>query len=667
MQALADKILVLGIDGMDPRVTQKYLAEGKMPSLQKFVDLGAQREDLSMLGAHPTLTPPMWTTMATGAYPITHGITCFNRQSKDHFGQIGYNFDSRNCLAEPLWNVFAEAGKKTLVWHWPGSSWPPTSDNPNLYVVDGTQPAAVNNFATVDTEFILLADEKIDQILIKERAATDTNIPCVVNDLETSQYELDTSLGDSCHVLLTEEDGEGIVSVMPFDLALSPIKPAAGWTQAPDGAKEFTLLFSSGLLRRLGLVLQNDQGVYDRVALYHSKKDAEPYAILRNNVFEQNIIDEAIKNDLHYEVNRNMRLIELAEDGSHVKIWVSPAMNIHDDSHFHPNTLFHDIIEHVGYPQPFSFLGGSDKVLINDCTGANWGVTAKWTADCLNYLIAEKDMEVIFSHFHNIDLQGHMIVKYLKDKNLPGAKLTEAEYQQLFENVYLQTDAYIGEFLHLLDKGWTVLIVSDHGQVCPEYSHELLGDPTGINVPIMRELGFTAIKQDSDGNDLHEIDWANTRAIAVRANHIYVNLKGRDENGIVDPADKYDLEEEIITALYGYKNKETGKRIIALALRNKDAVLMGMGGPECGDILYYTSEGYTMDHGDCISTVEGYADTSVAPIFIAAGPGLKKGYRTTRIIREVDLAPTIAVLGGVRMPNECEGAPVYQIFDWPQA
>ena len=131
-----------------------------------------------------------------------------------------------------------------------------------------------------------------------------------------------------------------------------------------------------------------------------------------------------------------------------------------------------------------------------------------------------------------------MIVKYLKDKNLPGAKLTEAEYQQLFENVYLQTDAYIGEFVHLLDKGWTVLIVSDHGQVCPEYNHELLGDPTGINVAIMRELGYTAIKQDSDGNDLHEIDWTKTRAIAVRANHIYINLKGRDENGIVDPADK---------------------------------------------------------------------------------------------------------------------------------
>ena len=67
MQALSEKILVLGIDGMDPRVTQKFLAEGKMPNLQKFVTLGAQREDLAMLGAHPTLTPPMWTTLATGA------------------------------------------------------------------------------------------------------------------------------------------------------------------------------------------------------------------------------------------------------------------------------------------------------------------------------------------------------------------------------------------------------------------------------------------------------------------------------------------------------------------------------------------------------------------------------------------------------------------------
>ena len=94
----------------------------------------------------------------------------------------------------------------------------------------------------------------------------------------------------------------------------------------------------------------------------------------------------------------------------------------------------------------------------------------------------------------------------------------------------------------------------------------------------------------------------------TRSNSIYINLKGRDPYGIVDPADKYELEEQIITDLYGYN------------------------------------------------------DTSLSPIFLAAGPGIKENYRTDRYIREVDLAPTAAVLLGVDMPADCEGAPAYQIF-----
>ena len=39
--------------------------------------------------------------------------------------------------------------------------------------------------------------------------------------------------------------------------------------------------------------------------------------------------------------------------------------------------------------------------------------------------------------------------------------------------------------------------------------------------------------------------------------------------------------------------------------------------------------------------VEGTYDTSVTPIFIAAGQGLKKGYQSPRIIRQVDMAPTV--------------------------
>ena len=118
-----------------------------------------------------------------------------------------------------------------------------------------------------------------------------------------------------------------------------------------------------------------------------------------------------------------------------------------------------------------------------------------------------------------------------------------------------------------------------------------------------------------------------------------------------------------MTALYGYRDKKTNKRIVSLALRNKDAILIGLGGPECGDIVITSAEGYNYDHADSLSTTYGYAHTSVSPIFLAAGPGIKKNHLTERVIRQVDLTPTMALLAGVRMPAQCEGAPIYQILE----
>ena len=56
-------------------------------------------------------------------------------------------------------------------------------------------------------------------------------------------------------------------------------------------------------------------------------------------------------------------------------------------------------------------------------------------------------------------------------------------------------------------------------------------------------------------------------------------------------------------------------------------------------------------------------NTSLSPIFVAAGAGIKAGYKTDRVIREVDVTPTIAAVLGLRMPAQCEGAPVYQILE----
>ena len=236
------------------------------------------------------------------------------------------------------------------------------------------------------------------------------------------------------------------------------------------------------------------------------------------------------------------------------------------------------------------------------------------------------------------------------------------EFQEAIEKVYEQTDRYLGRFLHYLDEGWTIMIFSDHGLLTPEEEEKpLIGDAFGCNVAVMKELSFTVLKKDENGNEIKEIDWEKTRAVATRGGHIYINLKGKYPTGIVDPADKYELEREIIDALYSYRLN--GKRVIAVAMRNKDAMVLGTGGPECGDVLYWLEEGVNRLHGDALPMVEGVNDTSVTPIFIAAGQGLKKGYKSERIIRQADVTPTVAHMLGVRMPKQCEGAVAYQILE----
>ena len=140
------KVLILGIDGFDPHLVNKYIKEGLLPNTVDFLKRGSANVGLEMIGGHPTVTPPMWTTLATGATAHVHRITGYYRHDEHHRDVLkSQKFDSTNCHAEQLWNVTAEAGYKTLVWHWPGSSSPPSSDTGEpVRHPHGTQPGGIN-------------------------------------------------------------------------------------------------------------------------------------------------------------------------------------------------------------------------------------------------------------------------------------------------------------------------------------------------------------------------------------------------------------------------------------------------------------------------------------------------------------------------------------------
>lgn len=672
---LANKILCLGVDGMDPRFAKRCIDRGLMPNVQKLLERGAANKDLIVLGGHPTITPPIWTTLACGCYANVHGITGFFRKGED-INQLVYNLDSRNCKAEQIWNVTAEAGLKTLVWHWPGSAWSPSSDSENLYVVDGSSPGCVGNAANkVDIQFLVGASTDIKEASFIKDAATDIVAPCVVDkidfdDEDDTKKKVVTQGGSK--IIMKENERQSCFSDTPLDIVRSPIRDAKGWSNAPENAKEFSILCSQGLLTYPCLILADENGKYTKVAVYKNKKAEAPLAVISVGEMVACVPGEAIINDSgkKTKVARNMRLLELDENAQKLTMYVSGALDLENDRVWHPKRIFHDILENVG-PMIQSFMMGcQSKELISDCMLQNWYVNADWQSKSILYLIEKENLDVIFSHFHSVDLQGHMFFKHMN--NYKGTnKLPEEDFIKFAEDIYVQADYYVGKFLHLLDEGWTILLFSDHGLVSSKCEQPFIGDTGGVNLRILQKYGITEVMRDEQGNELPEIDWTKTKACAIGECHIYLNLKGRNKHaladgtvidGIVDPKDKYDVEEEIINALYDYRDPVTNRRVVSVAVHNRDAVHFGLGGPDSGDVIYFNSEGFNFDHGDCLSTTYGEAETSVSPIFIAAGAGIKENFKTDRIIREIDFAPTVAVLAGVRMPAQCEGAPVYQIL-----
>ena len=693
-KGLTNKLMVLGIDGMDPRFTKRLVDEGKLPNVQKLIERGSCREDLMLLGANPTITPPMWATLATGCYPMTHGITDYSISAEDDKEVSLGAFSSRFLKAEPIFNVTAQAGLKTLVFHWPGGSFPPSIESDNLYTVDGSSPGACCGWCSrIDSDTAIIASTKTKKPVFKALSTTvsdlegDEELTCLWTSalkrpskaaqdqleehrkryaefIDVPGYTVEPSYVTNDVLIDESQQVQWFVGDYPINCSMSPITEPEGWAfEIPANSKEFMLKLLFGKVTRYALILQNEDGNYDRVAIYKDKQTEKEIVILENDVFTTHVFDTIPTADGgETNVTRNMRLLEVAEDGSYVRIWASCGMLRENDSVFFPKSLHDELISKFGPPQPTSQMSGNDADLIMKCNNEQWRLAAKWQSDCMHYLIESKGIEAVFSHYHNVDLQTHNYVKYLKNRET--SRYDESEVVKFAEATYQTTDEYLGTFLHYLDEGWTIIVCSDHGLNCCEGDgSRVMGDSRGVNADPLRKFGYTVLKRDSEGNEMAEIDWEKTTAFQTRSNSIYINLKGRDPHGIVEPEDKYELEERIITDLYSVRDPETGHRFVSLALHNKDAVLLGLGGPLCADIICFVHDDYAVGHGTGLSTACGHNDTSLSPIFIAAGTGIKKDYRTERWIREVDVAPTISVLLGVDIPRECEGAPVYQILE----
>ncbi|HEV8337356.1 MAG TPA: alkaline phosphatase family protein [Candidatus Polarisedimenticolia bacterium] len=113
------KVIVFGVDGADWRVIRPLMDAGRMPHFRKMVDGGASGVLLSM---EPTLSPALWTTIATGLPPASHGIADFIVRLPGG-GYRPVTSDMRSAPA--FWNILGnrDGGRTAGVVAWL-ATWP---------------------------------------------------------------------------------------------------------------------------------------------------------------------------------------------------------------------------------------------------------------------------------------------------------------------------------------------------------------------------------------------------------------------------------------------------------------------------------------------------------------------------------------------------------------
>ena len=112
------RVIVLGIDGLDPEVVQMLVDEGQLPNFARLIEGGVFGE---MYSPPPLLSPIIWTTLATGRRPSDHGIGHFTTLDPVTGEELPVISTLRRTKA--LWNLFSEAGRRVAVVGW-WATWP---------------------------------------------------------------------------------------------------------------------------------------------------------------------------------------------------------------------------------------------------------------------------------------------------------------------------------------------------------------------------------------------------------------------------------------------------------------------------------------------------------------------------------------------------------------
>lgn len=637
------RYLFLGIDGADPLLMSTFLKEGILPNIQKFIDKGTANKDYGMLGVQPTITPPNWATLATGAYPGTHGITCYwNHESGNPLTKLDVGFNSKLCRSEFIWDSAIKAGKNAIVFNYP-TAWPPTSDK--IIAVDGTG-INPNSHGYCESEAIYLGDEKNVDLASQFHEKNNSGLGCIVeDDIESMDFEFrDYEENQTESFVIGEKANVGKIK-FKIDNFDCPIKDK-------DDAKVTVLLMNQGRVRRYGRLVKNEQGVYDTIEILKKTSDETPLGSAKVGEYSDWIEDQFTFGNITAKVYYKVKLVDMKEDGSAYTLYRTYILDTSNKKYFQPREILDELLEHVG-PMYHMSNCGFDDIMLEAMAAQH-----QWMADSISYLGKTKPWDVFYMHCHALDCCNHNYQNFI----LPEVSGEKADYyMDIIREYYKIIDRLMGQMMDDFDDGNTVIVMaSDHGGMSkePDCTAPLIGDPWSVGGKLLEEMGYLVLDRSETPV---KIDWSRTKAIGQRSGYVYINLKGRDPDGIVEPEEYDSLVKEISQKLLDYKDDQ-GRRPICFVFNRDEMEVLGLYGSTVGDIYFVFNPEWTRVHGTSLTTHKNRG-TSVKAVFAMMGPGVKKHNLIDRRIRAVDVVPTVCALTGLPVPADCEGAIIYQALE----
>lgn len=627
------RIIVLGYDGLEPTLCDKFMAEGKMPNFQKLKEKGSYKR----LGTtYPSLSPVAWSSFSTGVNPGRHNIYDFLvRNPKTYLPELSssrvnppsktikigkYQFPVGKPIvsflrkSKAFWTILGNNGIFSHIIRVP-ITFPPKKFygamlsamcTPDLRGTQGTFSFYTTNSKNAENKYTggqQFTLQKENENVYRGYLLGPDNSIKIKQEPISLPFTLTVS-PDSQQAVLKIKKEQLILKIDTFTPWIK-VKFNAGFGIKIHGICQFYL-----------------KRIKPSIELYVSPINIDP---------------EKPALPISHPYYFSVYLAKLF--GSY------GTLGLLEDTW----SLNENILEEDSFiKQAYRFQKERENQFFHGIKKTKQGVCA-----CV---------------FDITDRMQHMFFRYLVKNHPANRNKDEKQYAHVIEDLYKYADKMLGTVLEKINvKNTLLFVMSDHG---------FKPFVRGINLNTwLYENGYLALKNgDLSGEYLQNIDWSKTKAYAIGLAGMYLNIKGREKQGIIEPGEEeQQVKTEIITKLSGLKDPDNGKTAINKMYNSSD-IYKGPYRTNAPDMIAGYNEGYRISWDAAIgkitetvfedNTKNWSGDHGVDPAIV---PGIL--FSNYKIENDdpniIDLAPTILSLFGITPPSFIDGKilSIPQLFD----